>query len=95
MYCRYNRAVSKTAKEIRSHLSQDDVMMTPLVCEVIWFAGIACWSVIRYPFERKAKKFSVKKSLFGRREVKHPRCCFRRLGCDPSGIHCDRFSEIA
>lgn len=43
-------------------------MMTPLVCEVIWFAGIACWYVIRYPFERKAKKFSVKKSLFGRRE---------------------------
>jgi protein-S-isoprenylcysteine O-methyltransferase Ste14 len=43
-------------------------MMTPLVCEVIWFAGIACWYVIRYPFERKAKKVGVRKSLFGRRE---------------------------
>ncbi len=42
--------------------------MTPIVYEVIWFAGIACWYIIRYPFERKANKVSVRKSLFGRRE---------------------------
>ena len=61
---RYQKASKKSA----ASLLQDDVMMTPLVCEVIWFAGIACWYIIRYPFERKAKKVSVRKSLFGRRE---------------------------
>ena len=43
-------------------------MITPRVCEVIWFAGIVGWYVIRYPFERKAKRVRVSKSLFGRRE---------------------------
>ena len=43
-------------------------MMTPIVCEVIWFAGIGCWYIIRYPFERNAKKGGIKKSHFGRRE---------------------------
>jgi protein-S-isoprenylcysteine O-methyltransferase Ste14 len=43
-------------------------MITPIGCEVIWFAGIAGWYIIRYPFERKAKKVGVRKSLFGRRE---------------------------
>jgi protein-S-isoprenylcysteine O-methyltransferase Ste14 len=62
------RGIRKPSKKTAASLPQDDVIMTPLVCEVIWFAGIACWYVIRYPFERKAKKFSVKKSLFGRRE---------------------------
>ena len=42
--------------------------MTPTICEIIWFAGIVGWTVIRYPYERKAKKIAVKKSLFGRRE---------------------------
>ena len=43
-------------------------MITPRVCEVIWFAGIVGWYIIRYPFERKAKRVRVSKSLFGRRE---------------------------
>jgi len=58
----------KASKRSAANFPQDDVMMTPLVSEVIWFAGIACWYIIRYPFERKAKKVSVRKSLFGRRE---------------------------
>jgi protein-S-isoprenylcysteine O-methyltransferase Ste14 len=43
-------------------------MMTPTICTVIWFVGIVGWYIIRRPFERKAKKVSVSKSLFGRRE---------------------------
>jgi protein-S-isoprenylcysteine O-methyltransferase Ste14 len=43
-------------------------MMTPTICTVIWFVGIVGWYIIRRPFERKAKKVSVRKSLFGRRE---------------------------
>jgi protein-S-isoprenylcysteine O-methyltransferase Ste14 len=42
--------------------------MTQTVCAVIWFAGIVGWYIIRHPFERKAKKVGVSKSLFGRRE---------------------------
>ncbi|MDR3423392.1 MAG: protein-S-isoprenylcysteine O-methyltransferase [Xanthobacteraceae bacterium] len=38
------------------------------VCVVIWFAGIAGWYIIRFPFERRAKKVAVSKSRFGRRE---------------------------
>jgi protein-S-isoprenylcysteine O-methyltransferase Ste14 len=43
-------------------------MMTPTICTVIWFVGIVGWYIIRRPFERKAKKVSVSKSLFGQRE---------------------------
>jgi protein-S-isoprenylcysteine O-methyltransferase Ste14 len=43
--------------------------MTSLtICEILWFAGLTVWYVIRYPFERKAKKVGVARSLFGRRE---------------------------
>jgi protein-S-isoprenylcysteine O-methyltransferase Ste14 len=42
--------------------------MKPIVAEAIWFAGIACWYVIRFPYERKAKAVGVAKSFFGRRE---------------------------
>jgi len=35
---------------------------------VIWFAGLVGWYIIRHPFERKAKKIRVSKSLFDRRE---------------------------
>jgi protein-S-isoprenylcysteine O-methyltransferase Ste14 len=47
---------------------KDAVMMTPLVCKIIWFAGIVCWVIIRYPFHRKAKRNSVVLSRYGRRE---------------------------
>ena len=43
-------------------------MITSTVCEIVWFAGLVGWYVIRYPFERRAKKAGVTKSLFGRRE---------------------------
>lgn len=43
-------------------------MMTPTVAALVWFAGLVGWYIIRRPFERKAKKIGVSKSLFDRRE---------------------------
>jgi protein-S-isoprenylcysteine O-methyltransferase Ste14 len=43
--------------------------MTGAVGEVTWFAGLVAWYIIRYPFERRAKKAEVTKSRFGRREA--------------------------
>jgi protein-S-isoprenylcysteine O-methyltransferase Ste14 len=43
-------------------------MMNAAMCEVVWFAGLVAWYVIRYPFERRAKKVSVTKSLYDRRD---------------------------
>jgi protein-S-isoprenylcysteine O-methyltransferase Ste14 len=43
-------------------------MMTQTVAALVWFAGVVGWYVIRYPFERKANKIGVRKSLFDRRE---------------------------
>jgi len=43
-------------------------MMTQTVAAIIWFAGLVGWYIIRHPFERKAKKIGVSKSLFDRRE---------------------------
>jgi protein-S-isoprenylcysteine O-methyltransferase Ste14 len=40
--------------------------MTAAVGEVIWFTGLVAWYVIRYPYERRAKKVGVIESLFGR-----------------------------
>lgn len=42
--------------------------MTKFLAALIWFAGLVGWYIIRYPFERKAKKVRVAKSLFDRRE---------------------------
>ena len=42
--------------------------MTQIAAELIWFAGLVGWFVIRHPFARKAKKIGVSKSLFGHRE---------------------------
>lgn len=42
--------------------------MTPTVAALVWFAGLVGWYLIRRPFERKAKKIGVSKSLFDRRE---------------------------
>jgi protein-S-isoprenylcysteine O-methyltransferase Ste14 len=49
-------------------LQRLQMRITPTVCEIIWFAGLVAWYVIRYPFERRAKKVGVTKSLFGWRE---------------------------
>lgn len=43
-------------------------MMTPTIAALVWFAGLVGWYLIRRPFERKAKKIGVSKSLFDRRE---------------------------
>jgi protein-S-isoprenylcysteine O-methyltransferase Ste14 len=42
--------------------------MTQTVAAIVWFAGLVGWYIIRRPFERKAKKIGVSKSLFDRRE---------------------------
>ena len=56
------------AKEALRTALADEAMITSTVCVIIWFAGLVAWYVIRYPFERRAKKVGVTKSLFGWRE---------------------------
>lgn len=43
-------------------------MMTQTVAALVWFAGLVGWYIIRHPFERKARKIGVSRSLFDRRE---------------------------
>ncbi len=42
--------------------------MTQTVAALVWFAGLVGWYIIRHPFERKAKKIGVRKSLLDWRE---------------------------
>lgn len=42
--------------------------MSKTVAEIIWFIGLVGWYVIRQPFERKARKIGVSKSLLNGRE---------------------------
>jgi protein-S-isoprenylcysteine O-methyltransferase Ste14 len=42
--------------------------MTKTVAALIWFAGLVGWYIIRRPFERKARKMGVSKSLLDWRE---------------------------
>lgn len=42
--------------------------MTKAVAALIWFAGLVGWYVIRHPFERRARKMGVRKSLVDWRE---------------------------
>ena len=42
--------------------------MTKTIAELIWLAGLIGWYVIRHPFQRRAKKLRVEKSLLDRRE---------------------------
>jgi protein-S-isoprenylcysteine O-methyltransferase Ste14 len=37
--------------------------MTQTVAALVWFAGLVGWAIIRYPFERRARKIRVSKSL--------------------------------
>jgi protein-S-isoprenylcysteine O-methyltransferase Ste14 len=53
---------------MREFWPTDVFIMTPTVAALVWFAGLAGWYIIRHPFERKAKKVGVRKSLFDRRE---------------------------
>jgi protein-S-isoprenylcysteine O-methyltransferase Ste14 len=47
---------------------EDDIAMTQTVAALVWFAGLVGWYIIRHPFERKAKKIGVRKSLLDWRE---------------------------
>jgi protein-S-isoprenylcysteine O-methyltransferase Ste14 len=42
--------------------------MTKMIAVLVWFAGLVGWSIIRYPFERKARKIGVRISLRDGRE---------------------------
>jgi protein-S-isoprenylcysteine O-methyltransferase Ste14 len=42
--------------------------MTKSVAALLWFAGLVGWYIIRRPFERRAKKLGVRKSLVDWRE---------------------------
>jgi protein-S-isoprenylcysteine O-methyltransferase Ste14 len=42
--------------------------MTKTIAVLIWFAGLVGWYIIRHPFERKARKMGVSKSLLDWRE---------------------------
>jgi protein-S-isoprenylcysteine O-methyltransferase Ste14 len=47
---------------------EDEIAMTQTVAALVWFAGLVGWYIIRYPFERKAKKIGVRRSLLDWRE---------------------------
>ncbi len=42
--------------------------MTRTIAELVWFLGLVGWYVIRHPFERRARKVGVSRSLFDLRE---------------------------
>lgn len=42
--------------------------MTETVAAIAWFAGLVGWTVIRYPFERRARKVGIRKSMLDARE---------------------------
>jgi protein-S-isoprenylcysteine O-methyltransferase Ste14 len=43
--------------------------MTQTISALVWFAGLVGWTIIRYPFERKARKIRVRTSLRDWREA--------------------------
>lgn len=42
--------------------------MTKAIAELVWFAGLVGWYIIRFPFERNASQVAVRKSLADWRE---------------------------
>jgi protein-S-isoprenylcysteine O-methyltransferase Ste14 len=42
--------------------------MTKTAAEIVWVLGLVAWYVIRFPYERKAKRTAVRKSLRDLRE---------------------------
>ena len=42
--------------------------MTKALAEIAWLLGLAGWYVIRHPFERRARKVRISRSLFDWRE---------------------------
>jgi protein-S-isoprenylcysteine O-methyltransferase Ste14 len=43
--------------------------MTRTLAILVWFAGLVVWYIIRYPFERRARKTRVRRSLFDRGDL--------------------------
>ena len=43
--------------------------MTKTIAALVWFAGLVGWYIIRRPFERKARKMGVSRSLLDWREL--------------------------
>lgn len=43
-------------------------MMTPFLAKLIWVAGVVGWYVIRYPFQRRAARLGVARSVGGTRD---------------------------
>ena len=70
-------------------------MITSTVCEIVWFAGLVAWYIIRYPFERRAKKVGVTKSLFGWRESGLLSLAFFGLWIVPAYLCLDRISSCS
>jgi protein-S-isoprenylcysteine O-methyltransferase Ste14 len=42
--------------------------MTKTLAEIVWFAGLIGWYIIRHPFHRRGKKVGIRKSLLDWRE---------------------------
>ena len=43
-----------------------DGVMTKGIAEIVWFAGLVAWYIIRFPFERRANQVAVRKSFADR-----------------------------
>ena len=56
------------ARNMAAAAAFEGFAMTRMVGVLLWSAGIAGWYIIRYPFERRAKKIGVARSIFDRRE---------------------------
>jgi protein-S-isoprenylcysteine O-methyltransferase Ste14 len=42
---------------------EHDLVMTKTIAELVWFAGLVGWYIIRFPFERNANQVAVRKSF--------------------------------
>src|SRR5262249_31910440 len=67
-------------------LQRRQMTITPTVCEIIWFAGLVAWYIIRYPFGRRAKRGGVTNVLLGWRKPGLLFLVFLGLG-SPPGIY--------
>jgi len=43
-------------------------MMTATIAKILWFLGIVGWYVIRYPFQRRARKWGIARAVGGTRD---------------------------
>jgi len=62
-----------------------EFILTKFAASIIWFSGIAIWYLIRFPFERSAKKLRITRSLFDWRERGLLTIIFFVLSAFPAG----------